>query len=583
MYIGKPYQSTAVPSKTFDTFTGNGSTTTLTLSQTPSSVNNVFVYFDGVAQRPTTDYTLAGNTLTFSSAPSNGVVVFAIVGGGEHISTPMGGSIEAEDIVDGSITNAKITSVDASKLSGSAFPVINGANISNQFEQTSPFTESTSDPAADSNLGLGAAWVNTTTGTIYICKDATNNMNVWQGVGDGSGHILKNQLPGEATDDVPNIEENTTLSHTFTGGTDADGTVTHYVVDQISDPILSVAVSEVAAGSAHDFTASGVSGDTNVTFRVRTKDNAGMYSPGITVTVTVTDFVPFWSNYAQMHAYSAGGYNGNDKIERFSVLTDANNTEIGTLATQVEYASGTNSISHGYIYGGIPQSWSGSRSEVQKVQLSASASASNVSSLVKHSYQLGVANEENYGWKFGGDSIPDPDWRILEKQSYASDSNMTSPGNMVGGDRGTVCDGVSGTTHGFSIAGNYYMCIDKWSYASGTDAADHGNSSGYRTGAGTQWTTTHGYLSGGYRIGVGAQKHIDKFSFASNTTASQVGEISSWRYGNLQGWSTQTHAYTGTGYGGYTTVDKFAFASEGTASHCSDLLNNTVGGASFQR
>ena len=43
MYIGKPYQSTAVPSKTFDTFTGNGSTTTLTLSQTPSSVNNVFV------------------------------------------------------------------------------------------------------------------------------------------------------------------------------------------------------------------------------------------------------------------------------------------------------------------------------------------------------------------------------------------------------------------------------------------------------------------------------------------------------------------------------------------------------------
>ena len=98
----------------------------------------------------------------------------------------------------------------------------------------------------------------------------------------------------------------------------------------------------------------------------------------------------------------------------------------------------------------------------------------------------------------------------------------------------------------------------------------------------SQNSQTHGFLSGG-STGPARLSTIDKFSFASNTTASQVGEISSWRYGNLQGWSTQTHAYTGTGYGGYTTVDKFAFASEGTASHCSDLLNNTVGGASFQR
>jgi len=583
MYIGKPYQSTAVPSKTFDTFTGNGSITTLTLSQTPSSVNNVFVYFDGVAQRPTTDYTLAGNTLTFSSAPSNGVVVFAIVGGGEHISTPMGGSIGAEDIVDAAITNAKITSVDASKLSGSAFPAINGANISNQFEQASPFIESTSDPAIDSNLTLGTAWLNKTTGNIYICTDATTNENSWQSVGDGSGHILKNQLPGEATDDVPNIEESTTLSHTFTGGTDADGTVTHYVVDQISDPILSVAASEVAAGSAHEFTASAVSGDTNVTFRVRTKDDAGMYSPGITVTVTVEDYVPFWSNYAQMHAYSAGGCWGHDKIERFSVLTDANNAEIGTLSLAVEYGTGTNSISHGYIYGGVNDWANGSESVVQKVQLAASASSSNISNMVKHSYQHGAANEENYGWKFGGDSTPDPDWRILEKQSYASDSNMTSPGNMVGGDRGNMNDGVSGPTHGFAIGNNYYSCIDKWSYASGTDAADHGDNSEYRSGVATQWTTTHGYLSGGYKLGVGSKTHVDKFSFASNSTATQVGNISSYRYGNLQGWSTQTHAYTGTGYGGYKTVDKFAFASEGTAAHCSDLLNNTVGASSFQR
>ena len=45
--------------RTLNTMTGDNSDTTLTLSMTPASVNNVDVYLDGVRQRPTTDYTVS--------------------------------------------------------------------------------------------------------------------------------------------------------------------------------------------------------------------------------------------------------------------------------------------------------------------------------------------------------------------------------------------------------------------------------------------------------------------------------------------------------------------------------------------
>ena len=54
--------------------TGDGSTTTLTIT-TGHNVNSVIVTENGVVQRPTTDYTVSGTTLTFGTAPASGVAV----------------------------------------------------------------------------------------------------------------------------------------------------------------------------------------------------------------------------------------------------------------------------------------------------------------------------------------------------------------------------------------------------------------------------------------------------------------------------------------------------------------------------
>jgi hypothetical protein len=56
------------------TLTGNGSTTTMTVTN-GHNVDSVIVTENGIVQRPTTDYTVSGTTLTFTTAPASGVAV----------------------------------------------------------------------------------------------------------------------------------------------------------------------------------------------------------------------------------------------------------------------------------------------------------------------------------------------------------------------------------------------------------------------------------------------------------------------------------------------------------------------------
>ena len=59
-----------------DNFTGNGSTTAFTLSNS-ASVNDVFVFYNGVCMKPTTDYGISGATLTFTFTPVNNSNIMA--------------------------------------------------------------------------------------------------------------------------------------------------------------------------------------------------------------------------------------------------------------------------------------------------------------------------------------------------------------------------------------------------------------------------------------------------------------------------------------------------------------------------
>jgi hypothetical protein len=64
----------------YDTFTGDGTTTSFALSEDPAVLANLDVSISGVVQVPGTDYSLLTGNLVFASAPSNGTAILARYG-----------------------------------------------------------------------------------------------------------------------------------------------------------------------------------------------------------------------------------------------------------------------------------------------------------------------------------------------------------------------------------------------------------------------------------------------------------------------------------------------------------------------
>ena len=70
-YIGNTVQNQGF-APAIDYFSGNGVTVTFTLSRPVASVAQLIVAIDNVIQNPSTSFTVAGNSITFTSAPLSG-------------------------------------------------------------------------------------------------------------------------------------------------------------------------------------------------------------------------------------------------------------------------------------------------------------------------------------------------------------------------------------------------------------------------------------------------------------------------------------------------------------------------------
>ena len=67
--VGADQLAANLKSFTTDAFTGDGSTVAFTLTETPTVANSVMVFVDGILQKTSTNYSISGATLTFTSAP----------------------------------------------------------------------------------------------------------------------------------------------------------------------------------------------------------------------------------------------------------------------------------------------------------------------------------------------------------------------------------------------------------------------------------------------------------------------------------------------------------------------------------
>ena len=80
-YIGRDIQYGTINKQSF---TANGSTTVFTLDQGVADANNLIVSIGGVVQEPNVAYTAVGTVLTFTTAPANAAVVWAVYLGTEE-------------------------------------------------------------------------------------------------------------------------------------------------------------------------------------------------------------------------------------------------------------------------------------------------------------------------------------------------------------------------------------------------------------------------------------------------------------------------------------------------------------------
>lgn len=88
---------------TSDLFNGTGAQTAFTLSVTPASENNTFVYVSGVYQQKDT-YSVSGTTLTFSSAPPSGTNNIEVMSGTSiSIGIPSDNTVTWEKVAAGAV------------------------------------------------------------------------------------------------------------------------------------------------------------------------------------------------------------------------------------------------------------------------------------------------------------------------------------------------------------------------------------------------------------------------------------------------------------------------------------------------
>ena len=157
----------------------NGSTTAFTLqvsgsNVSPGTANDIIVSLGGVVQNPNQDFTIAGSTITFTTAPASGLSFFAVV---------LGQSVDSSVVspADGSVTGTKLSSpldlVDNHKIRFGT-----GNDLSIYHDSNHSYIEES---------GTGNLRILTNSFTV---NNAANSENMIQATQDGSVDLFHNSV-----------------------------------------------------------------------------------------------------------------------------------------------------------------------------------------------------------------------------------------------------------------------------------------------------------------------------------------------------------------------------------------------------
>ena len=365
------------------------------------------------------------------------------------------------------------------KLDGNAkLPAINGAALTG----VGGATKNASNPVIATNPsgGVGTEWHNTTTGEVFICTDATAGANVWNCSGSHSGDIAPSYYGGETYGYVAGGQA---------GG--VDWAPPHFVSNQISRFAF-------ASGNASDF-------GSNLAVVVRYCASASSSTHGYTICGSTT------------------GNSAVDHIQKYTMASSSNATDIGNATVSKEGPMGTNSETYGFHIGGYPYS-----NDIGRWSFASDGDAVDWADLaVVSGFAMACSDWDNgYGYvaTINSDQI--------QKFPFASQTNAVDTTQNL-----TVNVNHSGSnssaTHGYSAGGNGspHNHICKFQFNTSNHATDVGNLVLGRNYIGQTHPSslTYGYSCGGVAPSApntnAAVNNIEKFAFASDADAIDHGDL----------------------------------------------------------
>ena len=327
------------------------------------------------------------------------------------------------------LTKAKVSfleGLDGAVLTG-AMPAVDGSSLTG----VAGMTKVTSNPLITTNPsdGVGALWVNKSSGEMFVCKDATTDANVWVNIGGGFGNYGKSfggNGPG-------------TIAGFTAGGQPASGNV----------------IEKFTFGSANNAVDHG-----DLSTSARTK-NSGCSSA--------------------THGYSAGGSVAatDEIIDKFAFSSNVSGTDHGDLMTTSSYRSnnGACSNTHGFLIGGVEGAGS---TTIEKFPFaSATGSVDSGQDLTISNSQMTCASSTTHGYSVGGYAAGTYTTKI-DKWAFATSNNAVDVGDLVV--PVSVSGGHSSTTHGYKSGGSNHTLspanqdhIEKFSFSTDANASNVGD------------------------------------------------------------------------------------------------------------
>jgi hypothetical protein len=278
------------------------------------------------------------------------------------------------------------------------------------------------------------------------------------------------------------------------------------------------------------------------------------------------------------HGGQQAGSTGYTTIDKFSLTSQANATDVGDLTHQLYYTCGATSGTHGFALGGNEAQRAGEGNIINKYSHSSDGNAVDHGDLavVGGFQRAGISDMSGqFGYSVCGGGNGSADVTQIDKFSFASNTTATDVGDATQARKQP--SGTNSTTHGYTAGGSINNdssgsnIIDRFSFASNGNAVDVGDLTLARMCPAGSSSTTHGYTSGAYAFPTFSNV-IDKFQFAATANATDVGDLTAGIQGNT-GSSSTTHGYSIGGQPPSTLnrIEQFSFTTDGNATDWADL------------